>query len=90
MTTVPLSIAIATAGLSLCQSDKVTLQRFLLEEWQWIKDVPTKSVVLIVDGVAAVRSINPKPTYRARMHSLIKFVAPEAGYKLVNLGQEVI
>ena len=28
--------------------------------------------------------------YRAQMHSLIKFVAPEAGYKLVKLGQEVI
>ncbi len=63
ITTVPLSIA--TADSTLRQSDKATLQRFLLEESQCIKDVPSKSAVWIVDGMAAVRSLKPKPTNRA-------------------------
>ena len=74
ITTVPLSIA--TADSTLRQSDKATLQRFLLEESQCIKDMPPKPAVWIVDGTAAVRSLKPKPTYRAWMKSLIKFVTP--------------
>ncbi len=57
ITTVPLLIA--TADSTLRQSDKVTLQRFLLEESQCIKDVPPKSAVWIVDGMAAVRCLKP-------------------------------
>ncbi|CAM1319293.1 Uncharacterised protein r2_g2746 [Pycnogonum litorale] len=76
ITSVPLSIA--TADSTLRQSDKATLQRFLLEESQCIKDKPSKSAVWIVDGMAAVRSLKPKTTYRAWMNSLIKFVTPKA------------
>ena len=40
--------------------------------------MPPKSAVWIVDRIAAVRYIRPRPKYRARMNSLIKFVTPEA------------
>ena len=75
ITSVPLSIA--NADSTLRQSEKASLQRFLVNESQCVKSVPPQNAVWIVDGMAAVRSLKPKPTYRAWMNSLINFITPE-------------
>ena len=75
ITTVPLSLA--TIEFSLRQSDKATFRNLLLEESQCVAEVPPKNCAWFVDGMAIVRSLKPKTTYKEYIDALLKYVTPK-------------
>eukprot|EP00112_Aurelia_sp_Birch-Aquarium-sp1_P023401 Seg6964.2 transcript_id=Seg6964.2/GoldUCD/mRNA.D3Y31 product="hypothetical protein" protein_id=Seg6964.2/GoldUCD/D3Y31 len=71
ITTVPL--AVATTDSTLRQSDKASLRNFLINECNSVSEEPPKNCSWFIDGLAAVRSFQPKKTYREWLRSFLQF-----------------
>ncbi len=74
ITSVPLSIA--TTEYSLRQSDKSQFRNLLIKESDSTTDVVPKRCAWLTDGMAAIRSLKAKTTYREFIDCLVQFVTP--------------
>eukprot|EP00112_Aurelia_sp_Birch-Aquarium-sp1_P003577 Seg1402.1 transcript_id=Seg1402.1/GoldUCD/mRNA.D3Y31 product="hypothetical protein" protein_id=Seg1402.1/GoldUCD/D3Y31 len=72
ITTVPL--AIATTECSLRQSYKANFRNHLISASQSCTDSIPEHCAWFVDGMAAIRSMKPRSTFREFIMSLIQFV----------------
>ena len=75
ITTVPL--AIATTECSLRQSDKAHFRNHLISASQSCTDSIPEHCAWFVDGMAAIRSMKPRATFKEFIMSLIHFVTPQ-------------
>lgn len=80
------SLSIATPDATLCQSDKASLQNFLISESGAFTDQLPKNAHWLVDGMAAVRSLKPRETYAEWIKSFIKFTTPPESADACSLG----
>ena len=76
LTAVPLSIA--TPEGELRQSPKYIFRNFMVEESKSVTNECPKNARWLIDGMAAVRSVKAKETYREWLISLLNFVTPSA------------
>eukprot|EP00795_Rhopilema_esculentum_P000988 gene988-biopygen7430 len=76
LTAVPLSIA--TPEGEIHQSPKNVFRNFMVEESKSVTNECPKDARWLIDGMAAVRSVKAKETYRKWLISLLNFVTPSA------------
>ena len=69
-------MSIATTECGLRQSNKSQLRNTLIEESGALSNVTPTNCAWFIDGMAAVRSISPKPTYKEFFDSLLVKVTP--------------
>ena len=84
LTSVPLSLA--TPERDLRQGPKSTFRNYLMEESASVGYEPMDNSTWLIDGMAAVNSIPPKPTWREYADALLKFCLPPSKSKPVQLG----
>lgn len=84
ITTVPL--AVATTDSTLRQSDKASLRNFLINECNSVSEEPPKNCSWFIDGLAAVRSLQPKRTYREWLRSFLQFTKPPKDVEAIQVG----
>ena len=76
ITSVPLSIS--TPEGNLRQSEKASFRNFLISKCDGPFSIPPKNAAWFVDGLAAVRTLKPKKTYREWLKNLLHFLEPPA------------
>ena len=74
VTSLPLSIA--NGDVELRQSGKSILRNYLIDESQSVVNVSPKNCRWTIDGMAAMRTLKAKETYKEWITSLLKFVTP--------------
>ena len=74
ITTVPL--AVATSESTLRQTNKASLRNYLMNKSGSISEDTPKYCSWFIDGLAAIRSLRPKKTYREWLKSLLQFITP--------------
>ncbi len=74
ITSVPLSID--TTEYSLRQSDKSQFRNLLIKKSESTTDVAPKRCAWFIDGMAAIRSLKAKTTYKEFIYCLVQFVTP--------------
>ena len=84
ITSVPL--AVATTEATLRQSDKASLRNYLINECNSISEDPPKNCSWFIDGLAAVRSLQPKKTYRVWLKSFLQFAKPPRNTDAIQVG----
>ena len=84
ITTVPL--AVATTESTLRQSDKASLRNFLITESNSVSEEPPKNCSWFIDGLAAVRSLQPKRTYREWLRNFLQFTKPPKDSEAIQVG----
>ena len=76
ITAVPLSIS--TPEGNLRQSEKASFRNFFISKCDGPFSIPPKNAAWFVDGLAAVRTLKPKKTYREWLKNLLHFREPPA------------
>ena len=72
----PLPLFIATPEGSIRQAPKHTFRNFLIEESKSLTKVLPTNARWLIDGMAALRSVTPKDTYKEWLFSLARFIQP--------------
>ena len=86
LTSVPL--AIATPEGTLRPASKQLLRNFIIEQSKAAAHECPQNARWLIDGMAAMRSIKPKPTYREWLINLLRLVTPRDN--LIPIDLEII
>ena len=81
---VPLSVA--TLEGTLRQSDKASFRNYLIAESDVVTEIAPKNCIWFVDGLAAIRSLKPKATYKEWIESLVHFITPPKDCEPIGIG----
>ena len=84
ITTVPLALATTESGLR--QSDKASFRNLIIKESNSITEIAPKRCAWFVDGMAVIRTLKPRQTYKEFIDALMNFVTPKNELEPLTIG----
>jgi len=83
LTTFPLSLA--TPDGNLRQGQKSLLRNYMIDQANAVNDKPSQTARWLFDGMAILRQLKPKETFREFFDSLVKPITPIVMYEPLSI-----